>query len=361
MLRRVCIIFTGVRFRPPTLAGKIAGRAEVPAEPADVESSPGHGLGFTRTGNRRAIGEPGNAMSDQPGHCLNCQSSLKGEYCHRCGQRAGRRELSFAGLMGEIADELFNWDSRLWRTLVPLLFRPGFLSAEFMAGRRSRYVPPLRLYLIISFLLFLVISQAGKGLFQVSVATAPDSQDTASGGPSPASAPATTVNGGTTADRKADPVVVITDENSPDWLRRLEARLQDNARRLRDDPQSIVAEALEYLPQMMFLLLPLFALLLRVAYLLSPFHYLQHLVFALHYHSFAYLLYLFGIALERAAVHADGFLVVLLLLYLPLALKRAYGSALAAAIGKSLAVQFAYAMLLGGGIAGVFLLTLSMM
>ncbi|MEJ2533779.1 MAG: DUF3667 domain-containing protein, partial [Halioglobus sp.] len=129
-------------------------------------------------------------MTDEKRHCLNCDAILTGEYCHQCGQRAGRRELTFSGLLAEFADELFTWDSRLWRTLVPLLFRPGFLSAEFMAGRRARYVPPLRLYLIISFLLFLVLSLPGNSLFQVSVDPTPAAQDTVVGEGAPAAEPA---------------------------------------------------------------------------------------------------------------------------------------------------------------------------
>lgn len=300
-------------------------------------------------------------MTEEPRHCLNCHSPLKGEYCHLCGQRADRRELTLAGLLGEIADELFSWDSRLWRTLGPLLFKPGFLSAEFMAGRRARYVPPLRLYLIISFLLFLVLSLPGNSLFQVNVNKTPAAQDTVVGEGPPAAEPAAKASGEPSVNVEAGPTTDIEDENSPEWARRLERQAQENAEKIRDDPQSFLADALEYLPQMMFLLLPMFALLIRLAYLLSPFHYLQHLVFSLHYHSFAYLLYLLGMALELTDIHADALLLVLFLVYLPLALKRTYGSSLMAAVGKSLAVQLAYTILLGAGFAGLLLIALSSM
>lgn len=79
-------------------------------------------------------------------NCRNCGAALAGEYCGRCGQREGRGDRGFAALLGELAGELFDWDSRFWRTLWPLLVRPGFLTAEYIAGRRARYVAPLRLY-----------------------------------------------------------------------------------------------------------------------------------------------------------------------------------------------------------------------
>jgi hypothetical protein len=299
-------------------------------------------------------------MTDEKRHCLNCDAILAGEYCHQCGQRAGRREVTFSGLLAEIADELFSWDSRLWRTLIPLLFRPGFLSAEYMAGHRARYVPPLRLYLIISFLLFLVLQQAGNSVIQISVEQPAATADATSGEGPLVSGDAGTISAAPSASPEDEPTIVITDENSPDWLRRLEGHMQENARKFNRDPQSFVAKALDYLPQIMFLLLPLFALLIRVAYLLSPFHYLQHVVFSLHFHSFAYLMYLLGAALERFTLNADGLLFGLLMVYLSLALKRAYGSGLMAAIGKSLAIQFAYALLLGIGLAGAFLAALSL-
>ena len=90
--------------------------------------------------------------------CRNCNATLTGEYCGRCGQRDGRDDLTFGELAGEVFEDFFRWDSRIWRTLLPLLFRLGFLAAEFIAGRRARYVPPFRLYLIVSFVLFLVLS-----------------------------------------------------------------------------------------------------------------------------------------------------------------------------------------------------------
>ena len=52
-------------------------------------------------------------------------------------------------------EDLTHADSRLWRTLAALLFKPGHLTREFLAGRRARYLPPVRLYLVLSVLFFL--------------------------------------------------------------------------------------------------------------------------------------------------------------------------------------------------------------
>ena len=102
-------------------------------------------------------------------------------------------------------------------------------------------------------------------------------------------------------------------------------------------------------------------MLLKLCYLLSPFHYLQHLVFGLHYHSFVYLLYLIGEAAERLTVAGDGWLFLALVIYMPLALRRAYGSGIAAAIGKSMFLYIGYGISLLLGFACVVVLAVALM
>lgn len=305
--------------------------------------------------------------------CRNCSAPLAGEYCSHCGQREGRGDLRFSELAGEVLDELVSWDSRIWRTLLPLVFRPGFLTAEYFAGRRARYVPPVRLYLIISFVLFLVMSifadyfvVSGHGGdvpvtgIGVTVDTAgraapPQAGDSVTEAPPPASTP---------AEHRDDRLVEIglADDDSPRWLRELDRRIETNAGKLARDPGSYVELVFEYLPQMMFLLLPVFALLLRLCYLFSPYHYLQHLVFALHFHSFAFLLYLLRIALGAwLSVGIGRLFPLVLLLYLPLALMRAYGAGPASAVLKSLVILGVGSILLLASFVFITLLALALM
>ncbi len=307
----------------------------------------------------------------QPGRCLNCGAALVGEYCSRCGQRAGREDIHFSDVAVDLAGDFVAWDSKIWRTLLPLLFRPGFLTAEYMAGRRARYVPPLRLYLIISFVLFLVLSLsaafgfngaisvvvdedgqlAGRGSGRVSETIGLDlhSDDGDEAGPAREDSDSETIR------------INLAGEDSPAWLKAVEQRMEENAQSLHEAPEEFIAQILEYLPQMMFLLLPLFALLLRLCYLFSPYHYLQHLVFSLNYHSFVFLLYLIGLAAEQFDFHGDGLLFLFLLVYLPIGLWRAFGSGWAGALGKSLLIYFSYAILLAIAFAVESVLVLLLM
>ena len=91
-------------------------------------------------------------------NCLNCGEVLTGQHCSHCGQRAKVRVLSLGGLLRDLFGDLTEFDSRIWRTLIPLAFRPGVLTAEYLRGRRTHYTPPFRMYLVLSVVFFLATS-----------------------------------------------------------------------------------------------------------------------------------------------------------------------------------------------------------
>lgn len=90
-------------------------------------------------------------------HCQNCAAPLTGQFCSRCGQQAIDYHQSFAALLVDAADSFFNWDTKFLKTVGVLLTRPWRLTNDFNAGRRVRYVHPLRLYLLASIAFFLVV------------------------------------------------------------------------------------------------------------------------------------------------------------------------------------------------------------
>ncbi|HKJ20007.1 MAG TPA: DUF3667 domain-containing protein, partial [Woeseiaceae bacterium] len=88
--------------------------------------------------------------------CLNCGTELRGQYCGHCGQRARSRLISLWELIQDAFGDLLELDSRLWRTVIPLLVRPGQLTRDYLEGRRARYMPPFRMYLVLSVVFFVV-------------------------------------------------------------------------------------------------------------------------------------------------------------------------------------------------------------
>ena len=84
--------------------------------------------------------------------CLNCGAPLAGPFCHACGQRDQPIDLPAREIARGALGDVFAWDGRFWATVRLLLRQPGFLSAEWADGRRARYIPPLRLYVIATLL-----------------------------------------------------------------------------------------------------------------------------------------------------------------------------------------------------------------
>ena len=94
--------------------------------------------------------------------CLNCGATLQGPYCAQCGQRDVDLERPLLGLIGGLVRETFDVDGRSARTLVALFTRPGLLSERFLAGERQRYTSPIRLYLVVSVLFFVIVAWVAR-------------------------------------------------------------------------------------------------------------------------------------------------------------------------------------------------------
>src|SRR4051812_14511590 len=96
-------------------------------------------------------------LPEQPlTHCENCGAPLVGEFCAQCGQHAIDYRRSIFRVLLDAADSFLNWDTKFLHSMNQLLIHPWRLTNDFNAGRRARYVHPLRLYLIASIVFFLV-------------------------------------------------------------------------------------------------------------------------------------------------------------------------------------------------------------
>ncbi len=209
--------------------------------------------------------------------CANCETLLQGNYCHRCGQDNKNYVRSAFGLVAEFLGEFTNWDNRLWRTLWPLWLRPGFLSLRYVQGHRAPYVPPLRLYIFTSIVAFLVFAQAipvdSINLNPPAQATQdPSVEESEPEGPGGLVAPP--IPG---RDVRFE-LPLVSDETN--------RRLEYNFGRIVENPQIGINQFFSLAPQVMFLLLPLFALVLKLIYWRRHHFYMEHLILALHTHSF---------------------------------------------------------------------------
>ena len=246
------------------------------------------------------------AESTRPEECPNCGAALYGPYCAQCGQHQLGLDRPLRDLLSEATDSLAAFDSRLVRTLRLLVRRPGELSLEFMRGRRAAYVHPFKLFLASSLLLFLVLSLIGETVVYIDR----ESDDVVA-------ADVADVSEATTeADEE-------TSTGGAGWFF---SRLD---RLTRDDPSILNRMFMDRMATGVVVLVPVFALLLRLAYRRS--RYVTQLVVSLHVHTFGFLVLAVGASLDvslRAAVDVDGpgilaaWLAVVVYLYLTL--RRVY-------------------------------------
>ena len=279
-------------------------------------------------------------------HCLNCNTQYDREnnYCPNCGQENNHNRASFGTLIMDFFHNYFSFDSKFSNSSLPFFFQPGYLTKKFVQGKRASFVNPVRLYLIISLLFFFVFSMVSKDLLQESIEETEESlenlgeikedmpeeqkellEDLQAGDFSKFDSDSlysfsskeidsTGRNFAVTYQKPDSTNEFITDDNvaiymairkdrnfdvedvmdtlSTASLSEFEYNLTTKLIRLdRAEAQVVISQLLRNLPIMMMLLIPIFALVLKLFYVRRNQYYITHLIHALHLHSFAYIIY----------------------------------------------------------------------
>ena len=400
--------------------------------------------------------------------CPNCGSYRPDRFCSHCGQNDRDYMRGLWSVVYEFFREMFELDSRLFRTLKSLLFRPGRLSSEFSRNRRAAYMSPVRLYLFTSFLFFLVLSiSAGGWLRNLDMSDA-DVQMGAGGDPAAADSARAVADsvlaavdsalvdsglpaglglgalvGGVLADstlaadatadstlaadatadstladdapagpavaaeaqtgagddqgseavdsvqlevlkarllpehaRKVDDILgrpgespaklvvrvlagsVDPDERAsgvPGWLTRYGRSLLIDAAH---SPEAFLQRAIGNLPITMFFLLPVFAMILAICYFRRKRFFVEHLVFGMHIHTFAFLMLAAALLVpgETTGNWVKLFLIVVPPLYVLIAMRRFYGEGWGRTLVKGFVVWNLYSFVLVPGLLLAFLI-----
>ncbi len=302
-------------------------------------------------------------------NCLNCGTALSGQYCGNCGQRARSRLISLWELLSDSFGDLFEIDSRIWRTLGPLLVRPGKLTYEYLQGRRARYMPPFRTYLVLSILFFLVLLFDPKDEFGIffeptdEQAQLLEETDDEATDESEAEVVWDGVGLTITTDNPEDDSdedcsdwsLDDMESEAPEWLaRRLSPeRLQALCEKvIADDGAALVAKLKDNIPAALFVLLPLMAFVLKLLYPLSKRYYVEHLLFVVHFHAFFFLMLILQMLFSRLSTLLalpESIVTITLVtasLYIPVylyrAMRRVYGQRHLVTIPKFMSVIVAY-------------------
>lgn len=252
-------------------------------------------------------------------HCLNCGGKLIGAYCTLCGQKHEPHPPTVGQLLGDTFETLTHADSRLWRTLRTLLTQPGKLTTEWFAGHRARYLPPIRLYIVLSLGFFLLLALDLRAAADADAASRIDAD--------------------CTELRYQGPLAEVA-----------EPKLREACQRLkRDGGSSFEAAFLRNMPKAMFVLLPLVAAFMLLLYWRPRRLYAEHLLHLVHNQSAIYAAFTVEFLLDLILPDRfTGFLIPLLLGYLVWYCYRSmrvfYGQPRSTTLAKYMAISAFYTL-----------------
>jgi hypothetical protein len=247
-------------------------------------------------------------------NCLNCDTEVIGRFCHVCGQENIEPHESFWSLLTHFVNDFTHFDGKFFKTVGYLLSKPGFLPAEYSKGRRARYLHPIRMYLFTSAVFFLIFySYMGKLEVNERRSTAPIEVSIIPGLENSPSVQRDTVELNFLAS--GYPTVAAYDsiqrtlprEDRDGWISRLVVRRSITMNnRYKDNAEWFVKDLLNglvhSLPSLLFVSLPIFALLLKLLYARRNFVYADHAIFLVFLYIFLFLLFLLQLGVHKLSV-----------------------------------------------------------
>src|SRR3569833_2741893 len=234
--------------------------------------------------------------------CLNCGTILQGNFCHQCGQENLEIKESFGHMMNHAVSDYFHFDQQFISTLRPLLFKPGFLTNEYLAGRRANYMHTVKMYIFVSVVYFLMafcLNTQNKGTFQIHIKPTAGllAQNNV---PKPAKVspidrpvrkpPELTGDDTTYTQYLASQQKLPDTKRDGFWKKLFSERVYAYKAKYGNRATDVFVEEVKHnFPKMMLLVLPLFALILKIAFSKNHKYYVEHLIFGFHYYSFVFL------------------------------------------------------------------------
>lgn len=303
-------------------------------------------------------------------------------FCSHCGQENVETKESFGHLVSHFFQDITHYDSKLLLTLKNLFFYPGLLTKRYVMGHRADYVNPIRLYVFTSFLFFLVLGSVNHGenpyLRKKPQEISKDKKEREKA----------IVTIGRAGERIRDTLPKIQTEDSTEYktaanvlltFQDLEsdttgrsAILYDSLQQLKpagerdgfilrnfmrrhfemrdkygDNHSVVLKEKMwHHYPKLMFLLLPFFALLMKMVFSRKELYYADHAIFSIHLHTFIFMLYMVAIFLNMLIHNEDiyAWFILPVFLYFVMANRNMYSVSWGSAIGRSILVALLYSL-----------------
>lgn len=303
--------------------------------------------------------------------CQNCSLLFKGRFCPSCGQAVNEFDKPISFILYNFVGDFFSFDTRFLKTFYYLILKPGFLTDEFFRGHRVRYAPPLRIFIFASFILFLLLQIYTDRGFKRTIDPGKISEITKL--PNDSAASIVFIPGQSKkdlSDRQGENEKIIINLNYETFgnatnlkmaLNNYADQFEAKAEKITDPekkesmkkiatilriPEQLVARILKYISWTFFLLLPVFALILKIFYNKKKQFYIRHLIFSVHLHSFIFIVFtvitiLYFLFSTNIKLITIG-LILCIPFYFIIALKHFYGQGLGRTILKSMVMTLLY-------------------
>nr|WP_320118000.1 DUF3667 domain-containing protein [uncultured Marinifilum sp.] len=309
------------------------------------------------------------------GFCANCSYPVNGKFCSNCGQSVKELNRPILSVLSDSLGDALSLDNKFFHTILPLLIKPGFLTREFMIGRRARYTPPFRLYLFLTFFAFLLLTYNHTPDTQIETNLALENQqgDTFD----PISFYETLLSEETTHLDSIAEDTLVKREFGNDLLSFSINEETDNADSIvtskkeiteilentelkslvemwKLNPSLMMDNSFKKLSQTLLIILPLFALILAFFYIRHKRYLIEHLLIALNFHSFIFVIVIVSeliIASKLSILEPIAlYLYLLIPIQLLLTMKFYYKQAWIKTIFKFFILSFFYNIMLITGI-----------
>lgn len=234
----------------------------------------------------------------QDRECENCGYIVDIAYCSRCGQKNTETRQSFGYFIIHFIEDFTHYDGAFWKTIKYLLFRPARLTIEYLQGYRQRYVPPVKLYIFISFACFLIIAGMLSASDDEAINNTPVPQNNST------EVFGVTVDGiKYTSVKQLDSVQeTLPDEKKMNfldyWVTKKQIKRGKEIGTVDTTDTRFLAKVVSLLPKVLFIYMPVFAFWLWLFHGKKRWYFFEHGIFTLHYFSFLLLIYTIEIVTE---------------------------------------------------------------
>lgn len=336
-------------------------------------------------------------------NCLNCGANVEAKFCPQCGQENIETREPFLGFLIHSIGHYFHFDSKFQKSFIPLITQPGKLTNEFIAGRRASHIPPVTMYLFISLVFFLLLGIHKTDINAAKTVTNPQIIQTQ-----------------IDSLKKID-ITKLSSKEKTALRQKISGlnELQQNLGKVQKEPGNMlfnidgdstqftsiakyesyqaslppakragwftdyfvkksillqqkygdelldkIIETVQYqLPKMMFILMPLFALILSLSFYRSKLYFIEHLIYTLHVHSFLFLLYILIELITDVWKSAEGTAISISLLiniwYIYRSMRTVYKKGRVHTLLKFMLLSFVYLILLSISFLSILLFSVA--